>query len=74
MIKITEVNRSPSGEITSVRTEVDGKDFRFVSQNGKIVQVSSSPIYRETWEKMFKRVVAVFHSSDREKDQLSLNI
>lgn len=78
MVKIEKVNRSPEGKVLSVRVLVDGyKEFLFVAKNGKIVQVSSSPIRKEIWKKMFKTVVAVFHSPQPqrgEKEQLSLNL
>ena len=85
MIKIEKVGRSPEGKVLSVRVLVDGyKEFLFVAKNGKIVQVSSSSICKESWKKMFKRVVAIFHppqsnfhsseKSEGEDQQISLNL
>ena len=82
MIKIEEVRYSPGGKISSVRVSVDGyKEFLFVAlKDGRIRQISSSPISKEKWKIMFRRVVAVFHSTDArerieiEEDQLFLNL
>jgi len=63
MIKVEKVERSLEGKVLLVRVLVDGyKEFVFMTEHGRIVQISSSPIKKELWIKMFKRVVAIFHS------------